>query len=422
MAVQAFMSYSHDSPTHKQWVITLAEALVNMGVDVILDEWSLMAGEDVVAFMWTGIATADKVVLVCSEQYVKKADGQVGGAGYEGLIVGGEILRTIDTKKFIPVVRANETVNKMPGSLGLRKYIDFSDNALYDDKLDELVRAIHGRPAVSRPALGAVPVFSGKAAPDSLSARVVEPSGLTSDGTPVLGDLWFAEHETAARKGLADFPGAMELRFALHEPINESQIELLKAIQSAEIQTFGWPIGIVLDAEEWKPTPVEDGIVAEVAITENDGISGRPSYDYWAIRKNGDFFLLQSLFEDQRREKVMFVDTRVVRVTEALMFCARLYKALGVADDAKVSIEVVHRGLAGRVLSVASSRRHILPAKSASDVGRAQVVVPVSDLGPHLTDYVVQIVEPLLMLFDFRQLNRKVYEGLVTDFANGRIG
>ena len=197
---------------------------------------------------------------------------------------------------------------------------------------------------------------------------------------------------------------------------------MLNAIQSAEIQTFGWPIGIVLDAEEWKPKPVEDGIVAEVVITENDGISGRPSYDYWAIRKNGDFFLLQSLFEDQRREKVMFVDTRVVRVTEALMFCERLYKALGVADDAKVSIEVVHRGLAGRVLSVASSRRHILPTKSASDVGRAQVVVPVSDLRPHLTDHVVQIVEPLLMLFDFTQLNRKVYEGLVTDFANGRIG
>ena len=274
----------------------------------------------------------------------------------------------------------------------------------------------------ARDADGEVLAIEDQAAPDSLSARVVEPSGLTSDGTPVLGDLWFAEHETAARKGLRDFPGAMELRFALHEPINESQIELLKAIQSAEIQTFGWPIGIVLDAEEWKPKPVEDGIVAEVAITENDGISGSPSYDYWAIRKNGDFFLLQSLFEDQRREKVMFVDTRVVRVTEALMFCERLYKALGVADDAKVSIEVVHRGLAGRVLSVASSRRHILPAKSASDVGRAQVVVPVSDLGPHLTDYVVQIVEPLLMLFDFRQLNRKVYEGLVTDFANGRIG
>ena len=95
---------------------------------------------------------------------------------------------------------------------------------------------------------------------------------------------------------------------------------------------------------------------------------------------------------------------------------------LGVADDAKVSIEVVHRGLAGRVISVASSRRHILPTKSASDVGRAQVVVPVSDLRPHLTDHVVQIVEPLLMLFDFTQLNRKVYEGLVTDFANGRIG
>jgi hypothetical protein len=83
----AFISYSHDSPVHKEWVLKLAKDLVNKGVDVVLDEWSLIAGENTVAFMQKSITDADKVVLVCSESYIKKVDGQTGGAGYEGLII-----------------------------------------------------------------------------------------------------------------------------------------------------------------------------------------------------------------------------------------------------------------------------------------------------------------------------------------------
>ena len=34
----------------------------------------------------------------------------------------------------------------------------------------------------------------------------------------------------------------------------------------------------------------------------SSAMTGRPSYDYWALRSNGDFYLLQSLFEDDRAE------------------------------------------------------------------------------------------------------------------------
>jgi hypothetical protein len=49
----------------------------------------------------------------------------------------------------------------------------------------------------------------------------------------------------------------------------------------------------------------------------------RDRYDYWAVRKNGDFYLLQSLFEDSRERNALFFNTRIVRVTEALMFAGK---------------------------------------------------------------------------------------------------
>jgi hypothetical protein len=37
---QVFISYSHDSDEHKNWIIQLATRLRSNGVDVILDVWN----------------------------------------------------------------------------------------------------------------------------------------------------------------------------------------------------------------------------------------------------------------------------------------------------------------------------------------------------------------------------------------------
>ena len=45
--------------------------------------------------------------------------------------------------------------------------------------------------------------------------------------------------------------------------------------------------------------------------------------------KSGDFYLLQSFYEDTRDRNALFFNTRIVRVTEALMFAGKLYTTLG---------------------------------------------------------------------------------------------
>ena len=48
---KVFISYSHDSPEHKRWVLELSKKLRNNGVDVILDQWDLSPGDNLTQFM-----------------------------------------------------------------------------------------------------------------------------------------------------------------------------------------------------------------------------------------------------------------------------------------------------------------------------------------------------------------------------------
>src|SRR5215470_9112860 len=144
-APSVFISYSHDSEPHKRWVLKLTTDLRENGVDATLDQWELALGQDVSAFMQRGIRESDRVILVCTEKYVQKADGGSGGVGYERLVVTGELVQNIDTKKFIPIIREN-VHRKLPAFLGPRRYVDFSDDAQYAATLEELLRDLLGAP------------------------------------------------------------------------------------------------------------------------------------------------------------------------------------------------------------------------------------------------------------------------------------
>ena len=196
-----FVSYSHDSDDHKTWVLQLATYLRENGVDVVLDVWDLKAGQDIVAFMSKGISTSDRVVMVCSDNYVVKADGQKGGVGFEGLIITGGLVENLDTHKFIPIIRGNPT-KKMPTSLGPRKYIDFSNEAALAAKREELLREIHGQPSYAKPPLRPNP-FSATTT-TAQPARMTGPSGLTLSGNAIVADDWFSVHSQKALDGLAN--------------------------------------------------------------------------------------------------------------------------------------------------------------------------------------------------------------------------
>ena len=107
---RVFLSYSHDSEAHRAWVRRLAERLLEGGVEVTLDQWDLPFGADLVRFMELGIRDADRVLMVCTANYVAKAEERKGGAGYEGMIITGHVARATDTIKFAPIVRDHSGV------------------------------------------------------------------------------------------------------------------------------------------------------------------------------------------------------------------------------------------------------------------------------------------------------------------------
>jgi|HubBroStandDraft_1064217.scaffolds.fasta_scaffold108860_2 hypothetical protein len=421
-APKIFISYSHDSTEHKSWVAKLAADLRSNGVDVIFDQWDLALGQDVSLFMQHSVSSSDRVIMVCSETYVRKADGGTGGVGYERQVITSEVVENIDTKKFIPVVRGNSSSLKVPRFIGPRLYADFTRDEDYTPKLEELLREIHNSPAFAKPPLGPNP-FSAAVSGLGHPARILGPTGATATGASILGDKWFTAHADAAATGLAKlgFKASMELRYALHSPTNKSQLELLNAVRNSEIHTFGWPIAVTLEnREEYRPKPVVDGIRAEIGI-ESSAMTGRPSYDYWALRNSGDFYLLQSLFEDDRDVSAIFFNTRLIRVTESLMFAANLYEALGVPADTKLSIRVTHRGIAGRKLSTSNPMRHLsLVRKTLADESQVELVEDIGNLRAHIVEDVRKITEPLFMLFDFMEFDDKVYEEIVTEFVKGR--
>jgi len=414
MAPKAFISYSHDSVTHKDWVLKLGSDLRAKGVDVILDQWDLVAGQDVSLFMQRGISEADRVIMICSSTYVTKSEQGVGGAGYERLVVTSEVVNSIDTIKFIPILRGARGLKKTPSFLGPRMYIDFENDADYELKLIELARQIHGAPAISKPPLGLNP-FSGT----PITSVATGTSSPTDEKT--LGNRWFSQ-ERARTQGLIskiNLSGYMELRANVLHPLSKSQIELLNAVKQSEIRTFGWPIGVTLEnREEYRPRPYKDGIKAEISIADGD----RTSFDYWAARSNGDFYLLQSLFEDSRKPNQIFFDTRAVRITESLMFIQSLYSKLGVPPEARVGIQITHRGLKGRELSSASPNRHLFSRGSAEEnESTSEITTILGTMGETRVDDVRKIAEPMFMLFDFMEFNATVYDDIVRSFERGIV-
>ncbi|PMG68719.1 hypothetical protein BCU85_08465 [Vibrio lentus] len=161
---KVFLSYSHDSAQHKQWVLDLATRLKNAGIDARIDAWSLGAGDDLPHFMETQLAEVDRVIMVCTEKYVEKANKGTGGVGYEKMIVTSSLMSSIGDKKIIPIIRQQST-NDVPTFLKSKLYIDFSNDNEFESVIDELMREIHGSPLYKEPEVGSNPYLTAESKP-----------------------------------------------------------------------------------------------------------------------------------------------------------------------------------------------------------------------------------------------------------------
>jgi len=156
-APKVFISYSYDSQKHKDWVLKLSTQLQADGVSVTLDQWDLPLGGDLPRFMALGLTGADRVLAICTATYVAKANAGEGGTGYETMILTAQVMGNVATDRIIPVLRNNNGPDFTPVFFGLRLYIDFRDDAKYEEQYAKLVREIHGMKIKPRPPLGTNP-------------------------------------------------------------------------------------------------------------------------------------------------------------------------------------------------------------------------------------------------------------------------
>ena len=69
---KAFVSYSWDDDSHKEWVAGLATELRNDGVETILDQWHAVPGDQLPAFMLSLGKTMAKGQGVCEIRFDKR--------------------------------------------------------------------------------------------------------------------------------------------------------------------------------------------------------------------------------------------------------------------------------------------------------------------------------------------------------------
>lgn len=342
----------------------------------------------------------------------------------EGGLLKSEIVRFIESSDIIIADLTNERPNcylEVGYTMGLDKFRNLILTAREDHNQDSS-NYKKGGPKIHFDLAGYDILFwdpkNLKIFKDELEKRVkrriatIEPSVSTP-----WDNEWIKSHQAVALSSLKQSgkSGFMEVR--MNVPglnLNIPQGELLKIAEQATINTFGWPIGVVLDREEYRPRPRTDGIVANLDTSDH--------YDYWTIRKDGAFYLLKSLFEDARKPGHIFFNTRIVRITETLLYAVRLYTGLKVSQNSRIVIGIRHGGLKDRQLTSSSAARELdFERKSSEDEVYTEIDTMIEQLESKLVDYVEEFTKPLFVLFDYFELNRSVLEDIVNKFVEGKV-
>lgn len=182
---RVFLSYSWDSDEHEAWVEDLTTCLRSDGIEILSDQFHLHPGMEKQYFMEQAVMQSEFVIVVCTDNYAKRANNREGGVGYESLIVTSEMAENIRTRKFIPALRQGSFATALPLYLKGRIGVDLRGTPYRTTEYEKLIRVLHGE-TIQPPPIGKKPDFS--LAPTALSApagpAVAPPPSLTSDRSP----------------------------------------------------------------------------------------------------------------------------------------------------------------------------------------------------------------------------------------------
>jgi nucleoside phosphorylase len=185
---KVFISYSHNvqSPDYKDRMLTLANRLLEDGIDCNIDQYEESPPEGWQRWMLNQVDRADFVLIACSEEYDRRFRGnETYGKGKGATWEGGVIIQELydaqgQNSKFIPITLNPEDANFIPSPLRSATNYRLQD----DDGYESLYRRLTSQPRNRKPQLGKLQTL----APRDRSARFQStmPSEITEEAKQLL--------------------------------------------------------------------------------------------------------------------------------------------------------------------------------------------------------------------------------------------
>lgn len=176
---KVFISYSWESKEHSDWVNSLADKLLADGIEAIIDSYDVSPGDRLPEFMESSIKDSDYVIIICTEEYKRKADNREKGVGYESHIISAELYNNHNDRKFIPIIRQGEFNTAIPTYLDGKLAIDLRGNPYNETSYKDLIASIFK--VKKKPKVGIRPDYLDEYEPISIEGEDIRIIGIISN-------------------------------------------------------------------------------------------------------------------------------------------------------------------------------------------------------------------------------------------------
>lgn len=144
---RVFISYTHDSPDHKQRVLKLSERLRVDGIDSSIDQYESSPREGWPLWMIKNIEDADFILVVCTEIYQRRvlgneAKGKGLGARWEGKLIIQRLYEAAENSRVVPIVFSDQDTKYIPVFLRDSTYFDVATAEGYELLIHHLNRQL----------------------------------------------------------------------------------------------------------------------------------------------------------------------------------------------------------------------------------------------------------------------------------------
>jgi len=186
VAVRVFISYAHDDAAHEDRVRDFWRFLREHGVDARADMSAAERRQDWAEWMTQEVRYAERVLVVASPAYKRRAEGHAGPAEGRGVQWEARLIRDLfyadqqdGLQRFLPVVLPGCSADDIPLWMGPAATTHYQVSEYTVAGAETLLRLLTGQPGETEPPLGVIPVLpprgTGAAGAAGLGAREASP-------------------------------------------------------------------------------------------------------------------------------------------------------------------------------------------------------------------------------------------------------